>query len=128
MKSVKYFKLSLELFGSDRTAVPVQAMASACRPSIKLRKGTLTCGSDCSGLGTDIICLKKMFPSGTDVQHRFSSETNPHCRKVLESLGLRPFDGMKHPSEVPEVELYVCGFPCQRFSNLEILKAYKFEF
>lgn len=95
----------------------VKAMA---RPSVQLRKGVLNVGSDCSGLGTDVLCLRKMLKDSKAVlQHRFSSDTNVHCRAVLESLGLRPSERMQDPSAVPAVDLYSCGFPCQPYSLLE---------
>ena len=73
---------------------------------------TLKVGSDCSGMGTDVIALRRL---GLQVNHVFSSDTSVHCRKVLESLGLKPSLAMK-PNEAPEVDLYTCGFPCQPYS------------
>ena len=67
---------------------------------------TLKVGSDCSGMGTDVIALRRLG---------LQSDTSVHCRKVLESLGLKPSLAMK-PNEAPEVDLYTCGFPCQPYS------------
>lgn len=80
-------------------------MPLVCRKTLKV-------GSDCSGLGTDVIALRRL---GLQVNHVFSSDTSVHCRKVLQSLGLKPSLSMK-PTEAPEVDLYTCGFPCQPYS------------
>ena len=72
----------------------------------------LRVGFDCSGMGTDVIALRRL---GLQVNHVFSSDTSVHCRKVLQSLGLTPSLSMS-PTDAPEVDLYTCGFPCQPYS------------
>ena len=84
-------------------------------------------GTDCSGIETPIMALQAM---GVQHTHEFSSEIRPRVRKFIElnfasasSRGTSNFslsdDMLKRPSEtLPDVDLYVCGFPCKPFSKL----------
>ena len=47
----------------------------------KRKMAAITLGSDCSGVGTDAIALKRL---GVPFRNLFCSDTNQHCRKVLE--------------------------------------------
>ena len=42
---------------------------------------TIKIGSDCSGVGTDAIAVSRL---GTPFLNMFSSDSNLHCRDVLE--------------------------------------------
>ena len=44
---------------------------------------TITMGSDCSGIGTDAIALARL---GVKFENIFASETDVHCRDVLERV------------------------------------------
>ena len=74
-------------------------------------------GTDCSGFEIPIIALEK---SGVSYDHVFSSDMDPHVVKMIEANhsprilygDIRNRDVM----QVPYVDLYVAGFPCQPFS------------
>jgi len=74
-------------------------------------------GTDCSGIEAPIQALEKL---GIPFKHIFSSDIDPYCREsilanynpeiIYEDLTKRD------NSKVPDIDLYVCGFPCQSFS------------
>lgn len=83
-------------------------------------------GTDCSGIEAPIQALKKLKIPFT---HEFSSEIDMNCIKSIKA-NYKPKriygdkDG-KYPngdirerdhSQLPDIDLYVCGFPCQPFS------------
>lgn len=79
----------------------------------------LRVGTDCSGLEAPLIALDQL---GVKYEHIFSSEVNASARRVITKL-FRPnimYSDMttRDNSIAPEVDLYVCGFPCQTFSLL----------
>lgn len=87
-------------------------------PSLKKK---IVVGTDCSGIEAPIHALQRL---GISYTHQFSSDIDQKCRAViteffrprilsdnmfgrdLSSLGIRPH----------ELDIYVCGFPCQAFS------------
>ena len=79
----------------------------------------LRIGTDCSGIEAPLqalINLKVPF------SHEFSSEINPRCIQSIEA-NYNPkiiFTDMlnRRLKDVPDIDLYVCGFPCQPFSSV----------
>lgn len=91
----------------------------------------LRLGTDCSGIEAPSVALRAL---GIPFDHVFASEVDPSCLATLrhpshapgpsllygDPAGPRP-DGdvlRRAPSDAPEVDLYVCGFPCQPFSRV----------
>ena len=86
----------------------------------------LKIGTDCSGIEAPIQALEKL---NICYNHVFSSEINKFCIKSIKA-NYKPdiiFGDNEGPypegdirkrdiKEVPEIDLYVCGFPCQPFS------------
>jgi DNA (cytosine-5)-methyltransferase 1 len=80
----------------------------------------ISIGTDCSGIEAPIEALKQMkipfiqkWSCEIDKYARISSEANyPKPEKVYTDMLSR------NNSELPHVDLYVCGFPCQAFSNM----------
>lgn len=75
-------------------------------------------GTDCSGMESPIIALENL---GISYLHEFSSEIDPYCRKTIKA-NFNPttlyediFD--RDHSTLPDVDLYITGFPCQPFST-----------
>ena len=88
--------------------------------------GVLRVGTDCSGIEAPIQALKLL---NVPFHHVFSSEIDQHCINSIKSnyspdiifgdkSGQFP-DGditKRNIDNVPDIDLYVCGFPCQPFS------------
>jgi DNA (cytosine-5)-methyltransferase 1 len=85
----------------------------------------LRVGTDCSGIEAPIQALQQL---GVPHRHVFSSDIDPYCIKSIKA-NYEPEilfgGGGKYPSgditkrdikDVPDIDLYVCGFPCQPFS------------
>ena len=88
----------------------------------------LRVGTDCSGLETPIQALKRLK---IPIKHAWSSDIEPNCIKNIKAnfkpqllFGdpngpLKSGDITKRDnSKLPDIDLYVCGFPCQPFSNM----------
>lgn len=75
-------------------------------------------GTDCSGMEAPIQALRKLRLAH---HHCFSSDIDPYCRETI----LANYDpdlifedmSQRDESELPEIDLYVAGFPCQAFSS-----------
>ncbi len=76
-------------------------------------------GTDCSGIEAPIQALINLQ---IPFEHIFSSEIEPNCIKSI-NANYRPnilFSDItsRDIRAVPDIDLYVCGFPCQPFSSL----------
>jgi DNA (cytosine-5)-methyltransferase 1 len=72
-------------------------------------------GTDCSGIEAPIQALKKMK---VKFKHEFSSEID---KFAVESIGVNYdpkilFKDITKKRDLPKIDVYVCGFPCQSFS------------
>ena len=77
-------------------------------------------GSDCSGLESVLTALDQLG-LGQRVRAEFVCDTDPLCRKVLRSVH-EPrvvYDDVKKRDvkDMPQVDLYTAGFPCQPWSS-----------
>lgn len=90
-------------------------VAMACG---KLDQLPLHVGTDCTGLGSIFLALKNL---GVHARHRFSSEVDAHAR--LQANLIAPADILhydmrdKDVRSLPNVDIYITGFPCQPFST-----------
>jgi DNA (cytosine-5)-methyltransferase 1 len=81
------------------------------------RHKPLRVGTDCSGIEVPIVALKQMK---IPFIHEFSSEIDKHCISTIKA-NFHPkiiFGDMRERrlKDIPDIDLYVCGFPCQTFS------------
>ena len=79
----------------------------------------LTVGTDCSGMESVILALREL---GVPHSHLFSSEVCEHALKVIRA-NARPAALFRDITEraleeVPRVDLYVAGPPCQAYSMM----------
>ena len=86
----------------------------------------ISIGTDCSGIESPIECLKQLKIS---FKHMFSCEKDTYAKKMI-LYNYHPelfFDDMtiRDHSKLPKVDIYVCGFSCQPFSNLGLKKGSK---
>lgn len=77
----------------------------------------LRVGTDCSGIDAPIVALQQLK---IPFSHEFSSEIDPHCISTIRA-NFTPkiiFGDItqRHLKDIPDIDLYVCGFPCQPFS------------
>ena len=88
---------------------------------------TLRIGTDCSGIEAPVEALEQL---GVQYRHVWSSEIDKHCIKSIKDNyrperlygdpdGPYPNGDIRHRDHdsLPDVDLYVCGFPCQPFST-----------
>lgn len=72
-------------------------------------------GTDCSGIEAPIQALKKMK---VKFSHEFACEIDKHARESIKA-NYKPkilFEDMTKKRKLPNIDMYVCGFPCQTFS------------
>ena len=83
----------------------------------------LRVGSDCAGMGTECFALRAL---GIDYEHVFCSEMDEHAVRFLRHNHKCPkyYHDMtdRDVQEVPACDLYVCSFPCQPWSVLNLKK------
>ena len=77
----------------------------------------ITIGTDCSGIEAPIEALKQL---GIPFQHRWACEIDRYARQSIlannqPEIMYEDITKRDH-SQLPDVDLYVCGFPCQSFS------------
>lgn len=76
-------------------------------------------GTECSGIEAPIVALRRM---GVSHDHVFSTECNESARiwsNYNNSPWVRHCDiTQRDPESLGQVDLYVCGIPCQDFSNM----------
>lgn len=85
-------------------------------------------GTDCSGIEAPIEALKKIKSKyGINFNHSFSSETNEYaieCIKVNNNPEILFGDIQKRNiKDVPDIDVYVSGFPCQPYSRANKFKS-----
>jgi len=77
----------------------------------------ITIGTDCSGIEAPIEALKQL---GIPFQHKWSCEIDKFARQSIranyEPEILYEDITKRNHSQLPDVDIYVCGFPCQSFS------------
>jgi len=85
-------------------------------------------GTDCSGIEAPIEALKKIKANYKDITytHVFSSETNEYAIKYIKE-NHNPeilFGDIKERDlkDIPDIDLYISGFPCQPFSRANKFK------
>jgi DNA (cytosine-5)-methyltransferase 1 len=75
----------------------------------------LKVGTDCSGIEAPIQALKKLK---INFSHEWSCEIDKYARESIKA-NYNPkilFEDMTKKRKLPNIDLYVCGFPCQTFS------------
>ena len=85
-------------------------------------------GTDCSGIEAPIEALKKIKSKyGINFNHSFSSETNEYaieCIKENNNPEILFGDIQKRNiKDVPDIDVYVSGFPCQPYSRANKFKS-----
>lgn len=76
----------------------------------------LRIGTDCSGIEAPIQALKKLK---IKFSHEWSCEIDPYARESIRA-NYKPkilFKDITQKRKLPDIDLYVAGFPCQTFSN-----------
>ena len=89
-------------------------------------KNILRVGTDCSGIEAPIQALKNLK---IPFHHVFSSEIDKGCIKTIKAnytpeILFGDIDGpypegdirKRDMKDIPDIDLYICGFPCQPFS------------
>ena len=79
----------------------------------------LRIGTDCAGLEAPVLSLQAMKFLFI---HVFSCDVNPKVRQFIKANwpGVPVFEDMlkRNHSDLPWIQLYLCGFPCTPFSSL----------
>lgn len=76
----------------------------------------LTIGTDCSGIEAPIQALKQLK---IPFIHKWSCEIDKHARESIKA-NYSPevlYEDITEKRKLPNVDIYVCGFPCQTFST-----------
>lgn len=79
----------------------------------------LTIGTDCSGIEAPIEALRQL---NIPFEHKWACEIDAYARESIQA-NYHPqtmFDDIikRNHKQLPDVDMYVCGFPCQPFSLL----------
>jgi DNA (cytosine-5)-methyltransferase 1 len=73
-------------------------------------------GTDCSGIDSPVQALKQLE---VPFEHVFACDIDSYCRQQI--MANHPpqvmYGDLLGRTNTPYVDLYVCGFPCQSFSN-----------
>ena len=93
-----------------------------CEEPPKETKAPLLVGSDCSGMCTESHALDAL---GVRHEHAFCSEVWEPAIRCVRAMERRPRVLYRDVTErelgtVPSVDLYVCGFPCQPNSVMNV--------
>jgi len=79
----------------------------------------LRIGTDCSGIEAPVMALRLL---GIPHEHIFSAEIDSHARQSIRanySPAIEYEDIFQRDAKtIPDIDLYVCGFPCQSFSTV----------
>ena len=83
------------------------------------QKRVITIGSDCTGLGTDEIAMRRVL--GLKCDNVFASEINAVARRLLIAGSHAPamtYEDITSTArrQAPHVDVYTAGFPCQPYS------------
>ena len=87
----------------------------------------LKIGTDCSGIEAPIQAIEKICDKySLSYSHEFSSEINQYAIKLIQG-NYSPkiiFDDItkRDTKELPDIDIYVSGFPCQPFSRANKFK------
>merc|ERR1719407_230175 len=97
-------------------------MATPGAPTTTEASEVLVVGSDCSGMCTESHALDAL---GVAHVHAFCSEVWEPAIRCVRAMGKRPKVMYRDVTErdvstVPYVDLYVCGFPCQPNSVMNL--------
>ena len=109
---------------------PLSRLVNGCQPRPPIKIGT-----DCSGLDVPVAMLQEIFQGrNRQVRHVFSSEIDPKTLQIL-LMNFSPEHHYKdltrranhrgqgeqksYPAsdELPKLDIYAAGFPCQSFSS-----------
>lgn len=85
----------------------------------------LRVGTDCSGIEAPIQALKKL---GIPYEHTFCSDIDKHVIQTIQkNYSPKKIFGditTRDINDVPDIDLYVAGFPCQPFSTAGEMKGF----
>ena len=98
----------------------MKGVVSGSQGVLTTRDTPVRVGTDCSGAEAPVWALRAMM---IPLFHAFSCDWAPHVQKFIKAVcppqGPIYQDMLKRQeSDVPDVDLYVCGFPCTPYSHL----------
>lgn len=102
----------------DKSASSRPSTVKAASRILK-QKNIITIGSDCTGLGTDEIAMRRVL--GLDCANVFASEIDEVARRMLIATRHAPatmYEDITSAArrQAPHVDVYTAGFPCQPYS------------